>query len=223
VANERFAARRFAHVYGMLVQMPATYLEPGEVILQGGPTFGVLDAGRYPRGMDARIEQVCADLTASGFAAQPDPAIMRLKYAKLLHNLGNAVPVVCNADTGRALVHAIRAEADAVYRAAAIDCAPTPEFAARVALCETVDVPGAPRIATSTMQSLLRGRTSVETDYLNGEITLLGALHGVPTPVNRVLQDLSAEFASSGRTPGSMTVDAVLELARTRGAAFPAA
>ena len=40
----------------------------------------------------------------------------------------------------------------------------------------------------STRQSLVRGTGSAETDYLNGEIVLLGRLHGVPTPVNAAVR-----------------------------------
>lgn len=39
---------------------------------------------------------------------------------------------------------------------------------------ERAEIEGSPRIGSSTWQSLARGRPSVETDYLNGEIVLLG-------------------------------------------------
>lgn len=226
VANEREAARRFDRVYGMLMQLPATHLEPGKVVTEGGPAAGVLDTGRYPHGVDAVVEALCADLEAAGFVAARSPAIMRLKYAKLLRNLGNAVPLLTGTAGARPVIHAIRAEADAVFRAAGIDCAPTDEYAARTALCDIVEIPGVPRSGNSTMQSVLRGATVLETDYLNGEITALGVEFGVPAPVNRVVQDLSAEFARSGREPGSMTADEVLALAAARtgeGRGSPAA
>ncbi len=216
VANEREAARRFDRVYGMLMQLPATYLKPGEIVTEGAPSAGVLDAGCFPRDVDEVVETLCADLEDSGFVAARSPAIMRLKYAKLLRNLGNAVPLITGAVGGRPVVHALRAEAEAVYRAADIDCAATEEYAARTALCDIVEIPGVPRSGNSTMQSVLRGASTLETDYLNGEITALGAEFGVPTPVNRVVQDLSAEFARSGREPGSMSADEVLALASAR-------
>ena len=52
-------------------------------------------------------------------------------------------------------------------------------------------------------QSLARGGT-VEVDYLNGEIVLLGRLHGVPTPVNELLQRTANELARARRPPGSL-------------------
>ena len=56
VANELTALRRFPRVYGMLVLMPATFLDPGEVILHPAPMSGVPDAGRYPEGGGALNE-----------------------------------------------------------------------------------------------------------------------------------------------------------------------
>jgi len=59
----------------------------------------------------------------------------------------------------------------------------------------------------SSWQSLARGgRLDRETDYLNGEIALLGRLHGVPTPVNVGLQVLANEMARTGPAPGSWPV-----------------
>ena len=45
-------------------------------------------------------------------------------------------------------------------------------------------VHGAEHRFSSTWQSLQRGTGRIEVDYLNGEVVLLGRLHGVPTPVN---------------------------------------
>jgi 2-dehydropantoate 2-reductase len=53
----------------------------------------------------------------------------------------------------------------------------------------------------------------VETDYLNGEIVLVGRLHGVLTPVNAALCRLAAEQARGGAAPGELSVDDVLAVA----------
>ncbi|MEE8385586.1 MAG: 2-dehydropantoate 2-reductase N-terminal domain-containing protein, partial [Dehalococcoidia bacterium] len=79
VANERMALRLFTRVYAMLVFLPATLLEPGEVLMHATSVGGVLDAGCYPEGVDSLIERVTADLTGSGFSARPDPQVMRFK------------------------------------------------------------------------------------------------------------------------------------------------
>ena len=221
VANERMALRRFSRVYGMLVVLPATYLEPGEVLMPGTPVDGVLDAGCFPSGVDKLVEKVTADLDASGFRARPDEEIMRLKYAKLLSNLANAVQALCGLDAAAGdLVRLIRHEAIACYEAASIDYAPPTELRERAS--EVRDSPLVdPRArGGSTWQSLKRGSGSIETDYLNGEIALLGALHGVPTPFNRMLQRVMAEALREGRAPGSYTPE---DLIRRAEAGTPAA
>src|SRR5438105_5750231 len=95
VENERLALRRFAYVYAMLVILPATHLEPGVVIAHAAPVSGILDAGCYPTGVDPTIEHVAADLSACGFSMNAVGEPMRLKYAKLLGNLGNALQAAC--------------------------------------------------------------------------------------------------------------------------------
>ena len=50
----------------------------------------------------------------------------------------------------------------------------------------------------------------IEADYLNGEIVLLGRLHGVPTPANETARRLVQRAARQGLQPGSMTPDEFL-------------
>src|SRR5207237_9008219 len=84
VSSERFALRRFRHVYGVCVWMPATHLEPGVVEASGAPKAGLLHLGRYPSGTGATADQIAADLAGSGFLAPVVPDVMRWKYGKLL-------------------------------------------------------------------------------------------------------------------------------------------
>ena len=65
-------------------------------------------------------------------------------------------------------------------------------------------------IGGSTWQSLARGAARLETDFLKGEIALLGRQHGVPAPLNAGLQRLAAEAARERWTPCSLTVDELL-------------
>jgi 2-dehydropantoate 2-reductase len=210
VANERMALRIFSRVYAMLVVLPATHLVPGEVLLHSSPLGGVLDCGRYPDGKDPLIEKVCRDIVAAGFGALPDPTVMRLKHAKLLTNLGNIVQALCGEGPAGDLVRRVRDEAMLAYEAAAIDCAPPEELVARHHGITVKPIAGAGgRAGGSTWQSLERGG-SLETDYLNGEIALLGALHGIATPFNRMLQLAAAEAVREGRRPGAYTVQELM-------------
>ncbi len=65
-------------------------------------------------------------------------------------------------------------------------------------------VAGQDRVAGSSWQSLARGTGNIETDFLNGEIVLLGRLHGIPTPANLTLQRLANHLASGGGPPQSI-------------------
>ncbi len=208
VDNERLAVRRFAHVYGIVVWMPATYLEPGLVLNHAEPVGGILDAGRYPNGVDSLITQVTQDLTTCGFSAAPDRTIMRWKYTKLLSNVRNAFQAACGFEArSRKIIRALRAEALACYQAAGIEFVPAGELKARVrSQIKLVNIEGHPRAGGSSWQSLMRGLPTIEADFLNGEIVMLGRLHGIPTPCNALLQQVVNDMASTGQQPGSLTV-----------------
>ncbi len=208
VENERMASRLFTRVYGMVVWMAATMIEPGEIIIHASPPAAVLDSGRYPTGADALIDEVNEALTASGFAARSDPAVMRLKYGKLLTNLINALHAMLGLDVDVGdLLREAREEALACYAAAGIDCATRDELRERTSLIRAGDVEGLPPFGGSSWQSLERGQTRIESDYMNGEIVLLGRLHDVPVPVNIALQQAASRAAAEGASPGSMTLD----------------
>jgi 2-dehydropantoate 2-reductase len=218
VANERMALRRFSRVYAMMVMLPATHLEPGVVLMNATPVGGLLDIGCFPSGADSACELVARDLTQAGLHARVDPNVMRLKYGKLVENLANAVQALCGLESPAGeLVRAVRAEGVAVLQAAGIDFATESEMDERRAesMIALRPIEGQGR-GGSTWQSLERGSGSVETDYLNGEIALLGALHGIPTPYNRTLQRLTAQAAREGRPPGSYTADELLDRAAAR-------
>jgi 2-dehydropantoate 2-reductase len=208
--GERLALRHFDSVYAMVVVLPAEHLEPGLVTAYGVPVPGILDVGRYPSGVDDRAAAIAADLAAAGFASRPDADVLRKKRAKLLLNLANVLEAACGpgADTAD-LWAAARAEAEAAMRAAGLAWASDEEDTAR--RVETGlrlrTVGGERRAGGSTFQSLARGTGDTEADYLNGEIVLLGRLHGVPTPVNAMLQRVARDLALRGAPPGSLTVD----------------
>ena len=221
VANERFALRRFRRVYGMCVWLPATHIAPGEVAAHGQPAAGLLWVGRYPAGTDETVEQVSADLTASRFLAPVSGDVMRWKYRKLLGNLGNALEALTGGRAGGLngardgaageLTDRVTAEGAAVLDAAGIGYASAEEVrAARGHNVESAEVAGMPRGGSSSWQSLTRGTGSIEADYLNGEIVLLGREHGVPTPLNETLQRLANQAAADRLPPGSLSPEEIL-------------
>jgi 2-dehydropantoate 2-reductase len=193
----------------MCVMLPAAHLEPGVVQAYGMPTTGLLDVGRYPRGSDAVAAQVAADLRGARCSSEALDDIMRSKYRKLIMNLGNAIEAACGPAPRTTDLYARAAEeGEAVLAAAGIEAASAEEDAARRGqLMRLQPIDGERRGGGSTWQSLARGTGAIEADYLNGEIALLGRLHGVPTPVNAGLQRVANRLARDHVPPGSMTVE----------------
>jgi len=212
VANERAALRLFANVYGVCVMCPTTYLKAGVVQANSAPTTGIMDIGRYPSGVDQLTVDVARVFSESTYVSEPHPDIMRAKYQKLLMNLGNSIEATCGRSSrGGVLASRAKAEGVAALTAAGIDFATDEEDAARRGdHLQMRPIRGAHRGGGSTWQSFARGSRTVETDYLNGEIVLLGRQHGVPTPVNELLQRLARELALAGAEPGSMSAEEVV-------------
>jgi 2-dehydropantoate 2-reductase len=207
VEGERLALRRFDKVYGVCVFLAASHLEPGRILANFEPVTGILTIGRYPAGGDDLCLQVSADLATAHFRAPVSDNVLRWKYAKLLANLGNAVEAIVGPTDDAADLHRrARAEGRLVLRAAGIEHVSEQEDAASREGLRFTDIPGHPRGGGSTWQSITRGSGSIETDYLSGEIVLLGRLHGVPTPVNAALQRLAGDHARQGIPPGTSTV-----------------
>jgi 2-dehydropantoate 2-reductase len=228
VDNERMVLRRGFDTYAMCVHMAAVHVEPGIVRIHTGPVGGVLDLGRYPKGSDATAEAIAADLRSASFDARADDNVMRWKYAKLLGNIGNALDAACGPQGRESSLFArARTEAMACYQAAGIDVANAAEAADRYASMPRLRHAGGMRHpGSSSWQSLARRSGRIEADWLNGEISLLGRLHGVPTPVNDALRGLANRWTREQVPPGSLAIDEVeaqiaARAARAAGPATP--
>jgi 2-dehydropantoate 2-reductase len=211
VANERRALRRFANVHGMCVMMAGVYLEPGVVHMHNPPFGASCDVGRIPHGHDELDVTFAADLEATSIRSRACDDVLARKYAKLLSNLTNVLEAASGrpAATG-VLGERARAEALSVFDAAGIVAAAGQEDPR--AVMRFAEVEGVTRPGGSTFQSLSRGATSLEGNDLNGEIVLLGRLHGIATPVNAMLQQLGLRLVAEKTAPGSIPV---AELERT--------
>jgi 2-dehydropantoate 2-reductase len=207
VDNERAALRLFPNAYGVCVMCPCSHLEPGVVQASSHPVPGLLDIGRYPSGVDETCERVAAAFRRASFESVERPDIMRWKYRKLLMNLGNAVEAVCQRPVDPELRRRVMDEGVSCLRQAGIEFVSEEEDTARRSgLIKVQPVAGELRDGGSSWQSLERKTGSIESDYLNGEIVLLGRTHGIATPVNALLQQLADEMAVSGTAPRSLSM-----------------
>lgn len=208
VEAERIALRHAETVYGVYVAAPMTYLTPGVVQAWASPIPGLLDVGRYPDGMGDHADALVGELLVAGFASDVRPNIMKWKRGKLISNLMNGAEALTGpaARLGDLADRAAR-EARAVFSAAGLSCTTEREDAEHRGRYTSHPIGGARRTGGSTWQSLARGATSIETDYLNGEIAMLGRIHGVATPVNTALQAIAAAAVRAGTAPGAWTLE----------------
>lgn len=200
LATEEAVLRRFGEVYAATAWIAASHLSPGEVVSPSWPTVGIIWLGRHHSGTDERAEQIAADLRGARFAATAVDDIAAWKAHKLRGNITNGLDLFAGSGDDVAQAAALLvAELDSVFLAAGIDVVDPATAVSVVPGLDIGTVPGHEH-RRSTWQSFARGAGS-EVDYLNGEIVLLGRLHGVPTPVNETLQRaLGARAAAGGST-----------------------
>lgn len=204
VANERQALRRFPNVHCATVMIPSLYRIPGEVAAFCAPILGFLDFGRYPSGSDDALAEALEVADIEPFVSSN---VMAGKFGKLLVNLANVIQAALDEPkVPPELAKIVRAEGARALEAAGIDWVDVMNGAPdRRELILQREVDGVENVGWSTRQSLLRGAESVKTDYLNGEIVLLGRLHGVPTSLNASLTRLGRKLAADGAGPGRMS------------------
>ena len=231
VRNEEEAAHRFLHVYGVMVDLSATQLAPGQVVRTRST---LLSLGNYPLGCDELCQQVAEQLSSAGLEARLHESIMAVKWTKLVLNLNNATLAITSNYMQLALtvpaVSAFMAEvleeglhvletahiplndpdnpyhlADHIAELRAVE-----ENPARIN--EAQSLPEELRTYPSTLIDLRRKRGQTEAGYLNGEIILLGEKHGVPTPYNSTLLSIVETMAVEGTAPGRYTIEELTEL-----------
>ncbi|MGW0455408.1 ketopantoate reductase family protein [Gordonia sputi] len=213
VANERELLRVFPHVYSLCVMLPALHLEPGVVVQASSNKPGILDIGRYPSGIDEVAQSISSALRAATFLSESRPDIMAWKYRKLIMNLVNGIDASFrnDGDAFAELVRRARAEGEEVIAAAGIDVVSEATDKQRRGDAIVRRDTGEASFGSSTWQSVARGARSVETDYLSGEIVLLGRLHGVATPVNELVQNETNRLAREGLSAASSDASVALE------------
>jgi 2-dehydropantoate 2-reductase len=205
VENERAALRHFPNVHGMCLRMPAVHLQPGVVQVHQSGSNGICDVGSYPGGATDIDREIAADLRAAHIESDVHQDIMSVKYAKLHLNVTNVLEAAIGATApDTALSSRARQEALEVFAAAGYGVSQEPDL--RVSSRIFAPIEGVAHAGNSAYQSLARGNPRLESDYLNGEVVLLGRLHGIPTPANEFLQGLARRLVRAHVPAGSLTI-----------------
>lgn len=212
VAGEELALRRFARVYGVCVWFPAVMVQPGEVLVRGAAPCGIFHLGRYATSDDRAADAVLLDRIRHDWAGADlevvlPASVMSWKYRKLLANLGNVIQALLGESSGAGdIARAVQAEGGDVLRAAGIAVIGEEEAQAAWSRYTAGSVPGEPeQLGGSSWQSLVRGTGSIETAYLNGEITLIARRLGRAAPLNTTLTALAEHASAQGDAPGDLS------------------
>ena len=206
VDNERSALRHFENVYGMCVMCPATHLDPGVVQASSSPVTGLMDVGRWPSGSRRGRRRSRRDALARRRSPRcPREDIATVEVGQAAHEprqrrRGGLPPRRVGSRARRAGARRGRRVPDRGGRR--LRRPPTRTRHVETALLTSRPIGERRRAGGSTWQSLTRSKGEVETDFLTGEVVLLGRLVGVATPVNERLQSLANELARSHEPPG---------------------
>jgi 2-dehydropantoate 2-reductase len=216
IENERLCARFFDHVYGLYVLVAAAHLEAGVVAAYCGPIPGILDIGRYPGGVDELAQDLAVDLAGASFSSRAVADIMRWKSAKLLANLANSIEAAWGTEICEgSLYRFARREGERCLTRAGIGFIPEAgEQRRRDGLMRAMTVQGHQIPGGSTWQTVARGHSRTEAEFLNGEIALLGRLYRIPTPVNSSLQVIVRDMAARGIQVGTVPMAVYEEMCR---------
>jgi 2-dehydropantoate 2-reductase len=189
VQAEAWAGSRFETVISMMIWMPTTYLNAGEVSVYGHPVLGVLDCGPIEVNSESLklSSDFCQLLRQAGFDSESRSDISSWKRAKWITNLANTAQALVT-DDWKSIAKIAQREGKTVLQKAALETVSKDELRERIANVTLLPIDGVEREGGSTWQSLTRGKP-LETPWLEGAIVELGKQVGVATPVNQVLND----------------------------------
>jgi 2-dehydropantoate 2-reductase len=231
VRNEETAAARFRRVYGVMVDLSATLLEPGLIAHTRSHAIAM---GNYPIGRDELLRKVAAQFDRDVCRTTTHDHVMTIKWAKLLLNLNNATHAICDyyvqlAQVTPRVAHfmaEVVEEGLRVLAAAGISVeTENNPFDVRAwltrmrhltedeaALRAAQELPPDLRTYPSTLVDLKHQRGETEAAYFNGEIILLGEKYGILTPFNSTLFRTVETMALERQPPGRYTIEELSEL-----------
>jgi len=235
VRNEEMAAGRFLRVYGGMLGISATFLEPGAVAHTRGDLVSI---GNYPLGCDDTGLQIAAQFEKAGFRTTTHESIMAVKWSKLILNLNNATLAIIDKHLQLGLVTPaickfiadVQEEGLRMLEVAGISLEdPNNPFDLKKHQAELRSVVEDPkkiyehanspmelRTYPSTWMDLKQKRGETEAGYFNGEIILLGEKYRIPTPYNSTLYTIVETMAAKGAQPGLYTLEELVSLIEKR-------
>jgi thiosulfate/3-mercaptopyruvate sulfurtransferase len=205
--TERIALRSFATVIGGVLVTPVGFVEPGVVVAAGSPAVGAAWLGAYPDRELPLVEELADTLRRANYVVTAVADISAWKRGKLVEASTFALDALfAPSDRRTAAAAVLREESAGVLRGLG-EVADVGGALARLnGGLRPVPVPGYAYGGTSTWQSLARS-SSLETDYLNGEVVLQARLQGIDAPANAALTAAVHDAERRHRAPRSLDDD----------------
>jgi 2-dehydropantoate 2-reductase len=227
IASEKACAERVERVYGAVIRMTCSMVQPGHVSFQTG---GRVVVGRYPHGADVFARSVAAAITEAGLDAVVSKDIEADKWLKVAVNVQSVFHAVIDGrdhDTNefQALKVGILEETRRVFKAAKVraQCCDGRDPSIEE-MIETLRKPRAKRtehgmkVRNSVWQDLYLKRRAIEADFIHGPVIALGEEHGVPTPYNRAALELVTRCHRDGLGPEALRLSEVVAAVEREGA-----
>ncbi len=209
--TERVALRYFETVYGSVLVLAATYVEPGVVVAPSAPSVGIAWIGAVPDRSEPRLEAIARDLRRANLETLVVDDISRVKNAKLAMSATFVLDALYEASELRDRAAAlVSAETREILEGAGGLADLSDDLAQLLPRIAHQEVAGyEARGGNSTWQSLSRSGT-LETDYLNGEVVLQARLQRRAAPINQALTERIHAVQRDGLAARSLGDDDLL-------------
>lgn len=168
----------------------------GEADVQVTVEAGPIRLGRFPEGMDDKVQRLVELFRQAGLNVEGSAAIRTNLWAKTLYNCAlNPLGAILDVPYGNlaephtwSVIERIIEEAWAVCSSEGIDL-PWSTTGDYLDYLRSVQLPATAGHHSSMLQDIRNGKAT-EIDFINGAVVRLGKEHGIYTPVNKTLADL---------------------------------
>ena len=221
VAAEGTAAKRFARVYGGVVRMTCSMVQPGHASFR---SLGRVIVGLYPKGADPLARALADAFTEAGFDAAASRSIESDKWLKVAVNVQSAFHAVIDtrdhdANEFNELNVAILEETARVFKAAKIRARsgdgkdPTiDEMIKELKRPRARRLEHGVKVHNSLWQDLYLRRASIESEFIHGPVINLGVAHAVAVPCNRAALEAALACQQAGGGPEKLRLTEVLDM-----------
>lgn len=227
VASEELVAKHFERVYGAVVRMTCSMVQPGHASFhaQGRVVLGV-----HPKGSDDAVAELVAALREAGFDAAASKSVVDDKWLKLAVNAQSVFHALIDArdqDENEFfdLKVAILEETRRVYKAAKIKARSNDgkdpsieEMMAEIKRPRARRNEHGVKLHNSVWQDLYLKRAHIEAESIHGPVIALGKEHGVATPYHDVSLALARRAHAAKAGPESLRLSEVLREIAKRAA-----